>query len=349
MAFSLSSASWWMAAVMVMMMMISSSDAFGGVSPSSPLAHVSSSFHTRNSMVNPSKQHQHNKIITTSTTNGKEKSALFLGRRMEDGRGGGAGWWRKRRHLNSVKLTQRFQKLWKLVGMMAIVWNFSTFHASVPNVAHAATTTRTSMTMVSRGGSSSKVEQRLVDKYVRNYMFHDDVYDPVESTYRETIADSSSSEDAATSSSHSKQLSDTVSQVLGKSVAATTLEGSGSGSANQKAAASSTGLLKTMTNLVNFLTGQLKLPSGLAYLIVTAVVFGTPTFALAIFGLMFSRAQRSMTDKMASDRYGADNIDLDATERIEDDSDDDDDDRDNNDDDNDDDDSYDSEDESDDE
>jgi len=129
-------------------------------------------------------------------------------------------------------------------------------------------------------------------------MFDDDVYDPIESTYREAINDNSKG-------SHPKKISEITAEVLGQDVV----------KAERKASASGIGGL--MLNAINLLQRR-----GLSE--TTAVLLLTGTFVLVgpgaflVVGMMVGSQSKRQINSVMKKRYG-DTYTVDATIKTEDD------------------------------
>lgn len=158
-----------------------------------------------------------------------------------------------------------------------------------PQMAHASSTTIT----------ESKIA-KIVDEYVQRHMFNDELYDPVESTYRETIFDANSGE-------YPSKLSAAASSVLGKKLSGPI----SSSSANKRS--DGTAMMKIL-QLVDSIQEKSGLSRGVIIPVLFLVGCGIPV-VLALGGLMsFSYNQKAMTERMAIQRYG-ESV-LDAEERV---------------------------------
>uniref|UniRef100_A0A7S3QBF3 Uncharacterized protein n=1 Tax=Chaetoceros debilis TaxID=122233 RepID=A0A7S3QBF3_9STRA len=192
----------------------------------------------------------------------------------------------------------------------------SNFISMQPPAAHASSIAAPTP---SRSSSSS---DRIIDNYIKEHMFNDDIYDPVESTYRETIADATGSSD------HPGEITAITSGVLGKKalqqLSREAGEGAGAGSGGMQKGGDGQAI-KFVLQLVETLHTKFGVPRPYIVPALFLVGFGIPC-VLALAGLMsFSYNQKAMTERMAMDRYG-ESV-LDAEERkvvVEDDDDDDD-------------------------
>ena len=144
--------------------------------------------------------------------------------------------------------------------------------------AHASTATVESNTFMSPS------LEKIVDGYVKDHMFDDDVYDPVESVYREAVADK-------LQGAHPKALSEITSSVLGQSAA----------KAEKKASA--TGFGGVLLKAVNFLQRR-GLSESTAILVLTGsfVVAGPLAFVCA--GMMVGSQSKRQINSVMKKRYG---------------------------------------------
>jgi hypothetical protein len=91
-----------------------------------------------------------------------------------------------------------------------------------PPSAHASTA---SISLQSSKSNAQNNVDKIINQYVQKNMFNDDLYDPVESTYRETITDAT----ASTSTSYPSALSSAAQSILGKKLAKEATSGSSAG------------------------------------------------------------------------------------------------------------------------
>jgi hypothetical protein len=167
---------------------------------------------------------------------------------------------------------------------------------AVPH-AHASSV----ITANSRNDNHAKSHDMLqiIEQYIQRHMFQDEMYDPVESTYREIIHDSLGS----TPKQYTKTLSSTIASVLGKKNVPISLSSS-SGSLGAGAGASDGHAIKFVLKLVDSLEEK----TGLSRSVIVPALFlvggGVPV-VIVLAGLMsFSYSQKAMTERMAIERYG---------------------------------------------
>ena len=153
---------------------------------------------------------------------------------------------------------------------------------------------------------------KIIDEYIKDNMFNDDKYDPLESTYRETIADSKSQ------SGYPAALSSSAQSVLGKNVpVASSSKSSGDGQA-----------IKFAMKLVNTIYDKLdgKVSKGVIIPALFLVGGGVPLILILASLMSFSYSQKAMTERMAVERYGESVLDAEELAVKDDDDDDDEDD-----------------------
>lgn len=125
---------------------------------------------------------------------------------------------------------------------------------------------------------------KIVDRYVQNHMFDDDVYDPIESTYREAMNDNSKG-------SHPRKISEITAEVLGQDVV----------KAERKASASGIGGM--LLNAVNFLQKRgLSETTAVLLLAGTFVVVGPGAFL--VVGMMVGSQSKRQINSVMKKRYG---------------------------------------------
>ena len=106
--------------------------------------------------------------------------------------------------LRALHLFRMFRRSWMMLAVSMLVF---TATGLKPQPAHASTAVAPAPTS-SKTMSTASLDQ-IVDRYVRDHMFDDDVYEPVESIYREGIHDK-------VKGTHPKALSEITSSVLGQ-------------------------------------------------------------------------------------------------------------------------------------
>jgi hypothetical protein len=198
---------------------------------------------------------------------------------------------------------RRFAKAWSTIrGSLLvlyaslIIWLGTAGIQTPPS--HAASTAVAANPVISRTRWSPSLDQ-IVQDYVQDRMFDDDVYDPVESIYRETIDDN-------IKGTHPKALKEITSTVLGRDVV----------KAQTKASAGS-----AVANALNKVIAVLRnrgLSEAQAIALLTGSVFlGVPYLILNVVLALAYQNKHSITNVMKK-RYG-DAYTVDATIKEEDD------------------------------
>jgi hypothetical protein len=148
---------------------------------------------------------------------------------------------------------------------------------------------------VSRNLFSAPVDQ-IIDNYVKNHMFDDDVYDPVESIYREAMDD-------RVQGTHPKAIKVVTSSVLGNDVI------------KAERSASGTTLGTTLVKMVGFLRQKGLTETQAIALLAGSVVLGTPTIAFTLLMIVGAQNKRSI-NRLMKKRYG-ETYTVDATIKVE--------------------------------
>ncbi|CAJ1961089.1 unnamed protein product [Cylindrotheca closterium] len=139
---------------------------------------------------------------------------------------------------------------------------------------------------------------KIVDRYVQHHMFDDDVYDPIESTYREAMNDNSKG-------SHPKKINEITAEVFGQDVV----------KAERKASASGIGGL--LLDAVNLLQKRGLSETTAVFLLAGTFVVVGPGACLVVGMMVGSQSKRQINNVMKK-RYG-DTYTVDATIKTEDD------------------------------
>lgn len=163
--------------------------------------------------------------------------------------------------------------------------------SSAPPATATATSSSSSLPpvvkLVARTSSNilSPSIDEIVDNYVKDHMFDDDVYDPVESIYREGIDD-------MLHGTYPKALKEISSSVLGQDVIKA--EKSASGSSVGSALVKAVGFLRRRAGLSEMQA---------IFLLAGSLVVGTPTVAFAVLMMVGTQNKRSI-NRLMKKRYG---------------------------------------------
>jgi hypothetical protein len=151
------------------------------------------------------------------------------------------------------------------------------------------------VSQVSRYLFSAPID-KIVDNYVKNHMFDDDVYDPVESIYREAMDD-------RIHGTYPKALKMVTSSVLGKDII------------KAERSASGTTLGTTLVKMVGFLRQKGLSETQAIALLAGSLVLGTPTIAFVLLMMVGAQNKRSI-NRLMKKRYG-ETYTVDATIKVE--------------------------------
>jgi len=238
-------------------------------------------------------------------------------------------------------LIQRLRKSFTiLLASLTILFSTASSSSShfVPH-AHAAASTATATSVVTKSWTQTlnpfktKSANEMIDEYVRDRLFADDEYDPVESAYREAYADGLTSPSASVDGStgaYPTLLAETASTALGRKqdistlVSASKTGGGAMGSGIE--AAKKDGITAILIKSSDFLQRRLRVSASASYYIIAASGILSLCVLPTTIGVMYQGFQRLQIDKSEMKMYGK-IADMDATsKRVTDDDDDDDDD-----------------------
>ena len=199
-----------------------------------------------------------------------------------------------------MRVTKAVQK-WTITILAAALLRFATVGYSSPAHATAtATATTTPTTTIHRLWSKPSISSSLdemVDRYVKDHMFDDDVYDPVESAYRETYHD-------ITYGNYPTKLKDVTASVLGKNSAALMAmdgrESSGDTAGNNNK------VIAVLARASQLLTKTFGVSETLAQVVLAVTVFAGSFFSfVAVFGGISFVLKQNLKRELKK-RYGDD-------------------------------------------
>lgn len=194
------------------------------------------------------------------------------------------------------RILNKFRRAILIMFTAALLWFGGATLSTTPSYA-ASTAAASSEPITSRVIPKGASLDQIVDRYVKDHMFDDDVYDPLESAYIESYDD-------ATTGKYPRALNEVASSLLGTDM--TTSESKES-SANM--------FISLLSNGSNALQ-KIGLSSTLSAVIVyAATLIGIPG-AVLIGILSYANAQKRMRISQNKKRYGAD-YSLDATIKVE--------------------------------
>eukprot|EP00980_Cylindrotheca_fusiformis_P023821 scaffold11032_cov122-Cylindrotheca_fusiformis.AAC.22 len=173
----------------------------------------------------------------------------------------------------------------------AAMFNTSASHASTEAAPAPPSATQ------SRNVVTSRID-RLIDGYVKKHMFDDDVYDPVESTYKEATLDK-------LQGAHPKAISEITSSILGQDGLKADKKESGSGIGG------------ALLGSITFLQRRGLSESTAILLLAGSFVVAGP-IAFVTVGMMVGNQSKRQINSVMKRRYG-DTYTVDATVKVEDD------------------------------
>ena len=186
--------------------------------------------------------------------------------------------------------------------------------------AHAASTATTASTTTSTSSSTSsstisttlrrlnpfrtRTADELIDSYVQRRLFVDDVYDPVESAYREVIADYSAGNN---SGSYPTLLTEVATSVVGRDRAIVTTSSSSAtamGSIDGSMVGRRDGITGIIMKFSDILQAKLRLSASASYIILATSGLVSVLFVPAMLGVLYQSIQRMQIDKGEMKMYG---------------------------------------------
>jgi hypothetical protein len=173
---------------------------------------------------------------------------------------------------------------------------FGTLGVSGAQASAPSMSTSTVATMqVSRNRFSTPINQ-IVDNYVKDHMFDDDLYDPVESIYREAMDD-------RIHGTYPKAIKGVTLSVLGKDVI------------KAERSASGTTIGTTLVKMADFLRQKGFSETQAIFMLAGSLVIGTPTIFFVLLLIVGEENKRSI-NRLMKKRYG-ETYTVDATIKVE--------------------------------
>lgn len=192
----------------------------------------------------------------------------------------------------AFRLLSKLKRSLLILTASFLIWFGAASIQTLPS--HASTASSATVTQ-SRNVLSASLEQ-IVDRYVRDHMFDDDVYEPVESIYREAMADKMRG-------THPKALSEITSSILGQD------------GVKLEKSSSSNGLGDWLMNAVGFLQRK-GLSESTAVIVLTGTLVVAGPIAFLLGAMMVGSQSKRQIQSVMKKRYG-DTYTVDATIKIE--------------------------------
>ena len=199
------------------------------------------------------------------------------------------------------KVQSVVQKLRKsftiLLASLAIFFSSSHVHTAPAHASSAAIATKTSTSLLSKiNPFRPRSSTELIDKYVKDRLFADDVFDPVESAYREAFSDYPST---GNEGYYPSLLADTAASALGRK------DGSSLIISKTTSTQSDTGgITGALMKSSDFLQQKLKVSSSVSYYMIAAGLLMGATVLPGIVGMSYQAFQRLQIDKSEMKMYG---------------------------------------------
>jgi hypothetical protein len=184
--------------------------------------------------------------------------------------------------LQSLQLLSRVRRSFVIVAASLMMWFGAAGIKTLPS--HASTAAAVAAVAPQSKSILSASLEQIVDRYVEDHMFDDDVYDPVESVYREAIGDK-------IKGTHPKALSEITSSVLGQD------------GMKVEETSSSSGIGDWLMTAVTFLQRK-GISESTAIILLTGsfVVAGPVVFLLG--GMMVGSQSKRQIQRVFKKRYG---------------------------------------------
>ncbi|KAL7463288.1 hypothetical protein ACHAXS_003664 [Conticribra weissflogii] len=227
-------------------------------------------------------------------------------------------------------LSKPLQKLRKTltIALASFAFLLASTRVHPVQVAHASSSAALSTTATTSTPTSflkrlnplrPKTADELIENYVRQRLFADDAYDPVESAYREVIADRSAASSTASSSSskdgsavgeggYPTLLAETAAAALGKKDASSLISPRSTGIASSSAGIDGAPQKDVITNTLirtsTFLQRRLGMSESVSYYVVAAGALVGFCVVPAMLGVLYQGLQRMQIDRSEMKMYG---------------------------------------------
>jgi len=224
----------------------------------------------------------------------------------------------KRQRVNSlfqVASTKSRNALQKIrhsftILLTSLAFFLSSTHVMSTPPAHASSSTATATLSTTKSLKQrlnifkTKSADEMINAYVQSKLFADDVYDPIESAYREAYADSLTNKDAV-AGAYPTLLAETAGEALGTSKSVSSLlSSSSSKSVGTTATGKNDGITAVLIKASDILQSKLKVSASISYYILAATgivgICVVPTMA----GVLYQGIQRASIDKSEMKMYG---------------------------------------------
>jgi len=189
-----------------------------------------------------------------------------------------------------------------LLASVAILYSSTHIHTSPAHASSTAAPIQTTSLLSKLNPFQSRSASQLIDRYVRERLFADDVYDPVESAYREAFTDYPSS--VGQRGAYPTVLAETAASALGKKDGTSLITNHRGTSLDNSASSSAGGITTTLMKLSDILQYKLNVSSSVSYYIIAAGLLTGCTVVPGILGMSYQVFQRMGIDRSEMKMYG---------------------------------------------
>lgn len=204
---------------------------------------------------------------------------------------------------------KQFRRSTLVLSMAAFIWmsSLSMSHASTTTTTTSTTASSNNPTIISKiVPSSTRADaslDRLVQRYIQDYMFADDIYDPLESAFREAYDD-------VTKGTYPRQLSEVTSSVLGQSgstmvgttTTTTTSSSSSSGSSMSEGTEDRVG--RWLLQTIRMFQRRFGVSETTAINIMAAIFVVAGPCIFLFFGMIVGGMSKRQINRIMKQRYG---------------------------------------------
>jgi hypothetical protein len=184
------------------------------------------------------------------------------------------------------RVLAKFYRSVAVICTITLLWFGSAGLQTAPSHASsAAAAAPTTSTLVPKSLTSASLDQ-IVDRYVKSHMFDDDVYDPVESTYREAVDDK-------VRGAYPRALKEVTSSVLGQDSVAIT-----------KPAVRGARIGNLLVTAAKFVEERAGLSEATAVLILAFVLVGSVPLTFVSLAAITGNFSKRNINKTMKQRYG---------------------------------------------
>lgn len=209
---------------------------------------------------------------------------------------------------NRKRIQSAFQKLRHsfaiLLASLAIFFSTSQIHTPPAHASSTAITSKTSTSLLSKiNPFRPRSASELIDAYVRDRLFADDAFHPVESAYREALDDyPSSSSSSSEGGAYPALLAETAASALGRKDGSSLVLSRSIHDPSQ--AGGNEGITGALIRASDFLQQRLKVSSSVSYYIIAAGLLVGGCVLPGTVGVAYQAFQRLQIDKSEMKMYG---------------------------------------------